>query len=135
MASSGVSLVNSSLNPDDPYLYDCSGNGHESATGRVNLAKMTDEGQAFNDSMDMALTASGRMFYRRGPWSPSGFESLRMVDAAIAGAAPQYLRVFYDHNSTAAYVPDLSDTYTAAGTELYTASLNKKVATLDLVVL
>lgn len=131
LGNSGVSMVASSLNPADPYIYYCYGNGHDCATGRVNLTKLADEGPAFDDSMDMAVTASGRLFYRRGPWSPSGFESLRMIDPPAAGGSPQYVRVFYDHNSTAPYVPDLADTYTAAGTELYTATLNKKVATLD----
>lgn len=131
ITGSDVTSVAASLNPDDPYVYYCYGRGHDSATGRVQVLKHVDEGLAFDDSMDCAISASGNLAYRRGPWSPSGFESLRKVEPTVPGGKVSFQRVFYDHNSTAQYVVDPFDVYTATGPKLYTARLDKSVAMLQ----
>lgn len=128
----GNSQVTSSQNPADPFFYYCFGSGHDSLTGAVDVRSKLDVGQAFDDSMDCAISADGKMAYRRGPWSPSGFESLRL-STEMGGAKPTFVRLFYDHNSTGQYIPGPFTTYTATGTSIYTASLERKVASLDFV--
>ena len=130
VTGSDVTSVAASLNADDPYVYYCYGRGHDSATGRVHVLKHADEGLAFDDSMDCAISASGNYAYRRGPWSPSGFESLRKVEPSAPGGKVTFARVFYDHDSTAQYIPDPFDQYTAAGQKLYNVRLDKSVAQL-----
>ena len=130
VTGSDITSVAASLNANDPYVYYCYGRGHDSATGRVHVLKHVDEGLAFDDSMDCAISASGNYAYRRGPWSPSGFESLRKVEPAASGGKATFARVFYDHNSTAQYIPDPFDQYTAAGQKLYNVRLDKSVAQL-----
>ena len=130
LAQSGVSYVTASINPEDPFLYYCYGGGHDSLTGAVSLRDMTNQGVAFADSMDCAISASGTVAYRRGPWSPSGFESL-MLSGSLADKKPTFSRLFYAHNSTAQYVPDPFNRFTAAGVAIHTVGLEKKEATLD----
>ncbi len=131
LGSSDARYVAASRDAADPYVYYCFGTGHDSVTGRVNLAKLADEGMVFDHSMDCAVSSSGKLFYRRGPWSPSGFECLRLAEGEGPGGKGRFDRVFYDHNSTAQYVPDPFDFYTAAGANVYTAELKKKVATVE----
>lgn len=133
VAASDVSSLAASVNPDDPYVYYCYGRGHDSACGRVQVLKNVDEGLAFDDAMDCAISAQGNYAYRRGPWSPSGFESLRKVEPSTPGGKTTFQRVFYDHNSTAQYVCDPFELYTAAGTNLYTVRLDKSVAKVNFV--
>ncbi len=130
LSQSGVSLVTGSINPDDPFLYYCHGGGHDSVTGVVSLRDMKNQGVAFDDSMDCAITASGNTAYRRGPWSPSGFESLVLTNS-LSDPKPEFGRLFYDHNSTAAYLPDPFDRFTAAGKSIYHRTLRKKEAELS----
>lgn len=118
LAHSGVSNVTGSINPEDPFVYYNYGGGHDSMTGAVSLKSFQSHAQVFNDSMDCAISASGEVAYRRGPWSPSGFESL-IRTSAPGDEKPAFARLFYDHNSTAQYVPDPFDRYTAAGKTMY----------------
>lgn len=130
LSQSGVSLVTGSINPEDPFVYYCYGSGHGSSTGVVSLRTNQDRGLAFNDSMDCAISAKGDIAYRRGPWSPSGFESMRRTNALTADK-PEFARAFYDHNSTSRYVPDPFDRFTATGKGIYSATLEKKEAELN----
>lgn len=132
LASAGVSSVTCSTNPEDPFLYYCFGSGHESMCGAVDVRQMTDCGSVFDHSMDCAISASGKTAYRRGPWSPSGFESLRLM-GSLADEKPKFVRGFYDHTSIGRYVPDAADQFTAAGATIYSCDLSKKVATLNFV--
>jgi hypothetical protein len=133
VGGSDIAGLAASRSSADPYVFYNFGRGHDSQAGGVNLVTLTDEGQMFDDSMDCAISAHGSYAYRRGPWSPSGFESLRRVAAPTPGGKPTFERAFYDHNSTAQYVPDTTENYTAAGTKLYTATLEKSVADLPMV--
>lgn len=132
LTQSGVSLVTGSINPEDPFVYYCYGSGHDSETGVVSLRDMRNQGIAFGDSMDCAISASGEVAYRRGPWSPSGFESLLRTNQ-LSDDKPQFARLFYDHTSTAAYLPDPFDRCTAAGSRVYSRGLEKLEAGLDFV--
>lgn len=127
---SGVSYVTGSTNVGDPFVYYCYGGGHDSDTGVVSLRDLRSHGRAFDDSMDCAISASGKVAYRRGPWSPSGFESLIRTNS-LADDKPSFSRLFYDHNSTAQYLPDPFDRYTAAGTQIFSRSLQRNEAGLD----
>jgi S1-C subfamily serine protease len=132
LASAGISSVTGSSNPEDPFVYYNYGSGHDSAAGAVDLRKMVDCGEAFDDSMDCAISADGRVAYRRGPWSPSGFESLQMI-SEFSDPKPAFVRLFYDHRSTGQYVPDPFGEFTASHTSIYTAGLEKQVASLKFV--
>ncbi|HEV8068671.1 MAG TPA: DUF1559 domain-containing protein [Planctomycetaceae bacterium] len=132
LTQSGVSNVTGSINPDDPFVYYNFGSGHGSIAGVVNLRSMENQGQAFNSSMDCAFSASGEIAYRRGPWSPSGFESLIRTNS-LKDDKPVFVRLFYQHTSTPEYIPDPFDRYVAAGTSIYSRSLEKNEADLNFV--
>ena len=132
VGETGVTWITNSQNKSDPFAYYCYGRGHDSTSGAIDLRRMTDCGVAIDDSMDCMISADGKTAYRRGPFSPSGFESLTMT-TSFSDKAPKFTRLFYDHNSTLNYVPDKQSEYTAAGTNIYTADLKKKVATLSMV--
>ena len=127
LSQAGLSHVTGSINPDDPFVYYNFGG---SLAGVVNLRLMRDEGVALNESMDCALSASGDIAYRRGPWSPRGFES-RFRTNSLEEDKPAFSRLFYEHTSNAEYVPDPFDRYTAVGTNLYSRSLEKIEATFN----
>ena len=93
---------------------------------------MTDRGSIFDSSMDCAISASGKTAYRRGPWSPSGFESLRLTNG-FADEKPKFTRALYEHTSSAQYVPDPFDQFTAAGNTIYSCDLSRKVASLNFI--
>jgi Protein of unknown function (DUF1559) len=127
LSQAGLTHVTGSINPDDPFVYY---NYGQSLAGVVNLRLMRDEGVVSQDSMDCALSASGEIAYRRGPWSPHGFESLLRTNS-FAENKPTFSRLFYEHTSDAEYVPDPFDRYTAVGNKLYSRSLEQIEATLD----
>ena len=130
LAQAGVSNVTCSRNPSDPFIYYNYGGGHDSEAGVVSLRDLKNHGLAFDDSMDCAISADGSIAYRRGPWSPSGFESLIRTND-LTDTKPTFARLFYDHNSTSQYIPDPFGRYTAASKSIYTASLEKREAELD----
>ena len=130
VAQAGVSSITNSTNPEDPFVYYCYGGGHDSMTGAIDLREMVDRGKAFDDSMDCAISADGTLAYRRGPWSPSGFESLQLT-SSFEDPKPTFIRLFYDHNSTYQYIPGPFGALTAAGKTIYSSDLKKKVATTD----
>lgn len=122
LASIGNSLVTGSINPEDPFLYHCYGSGHDSRTGVVSLRDFQSHGIAFDGSMDCAISASGEVAYRRGPWSPSGFESLIRTNS-LSDVAPKFSRLLYQHESSGGYLPDPFDRLTAVGVRLHSRSL------------
>ena len=130
VAQSGVSWVINSRNPKDPFVYYCYGGGHNSMTGAIDVRKMVDRGMAFDDSMDCMVSADGKTAYRRGPWSPSGFESLLMT-SSFEDDKPVFTPLFSEHRSTAQYLPDSFGELTAAGNTIYTKDLKKKVSQTD----
>jgi hypothetical protein len=127
LASSGVQCVAVSRDSNDPYVYYCYRREDKSSMGRVNLAKLTDEGVVHDDCYDCALSASGKLLYRRGSRTP--FECLRLVEGGGSDGKPRFDRI-YDHNNIASYVADPFDFYTAAGADVRTADFRKKVATV-----
>lgn len=132
LASAGVSNVTCSSNPEDPFIYYNFGSGHGSSAGVVDLRQMVDRGLAFGDSMDCAISADGKIAYRRGPWSPSGFASLAMTND-FTDEKPVFAQLFYDHRSSGGYVPDPSGAFTLSGNGVYSKNLDKLVATLGFV--
>jgi hypothetical protein len=132
LAEAGVKLVTCSRNPEDPFVYYNYAGGHDSAAGVVSLRDMRSHGEAFDDSADCAISADGKVAYRRGPWSPTGFESLAMTNE-LSDTKPVFTRLFYDHNSTSQYVPDPFGRYTATGKSVYSRSLEKREAELPFV--
>ena len=127
---SSVTQVTGSTNPEDPFLYYSYGSGHDSVAGAVSLRDFKNKGQAFDDSADCAISAAGDLAYRRGPWSPTGFESLIRV-TKLTDDKPKFERLFYDHNSTSSYVPDPFGQFTASSANIYIPSLAKKVSSVD----
>jgi hypothetical protein len=117
LASAGVSSVTGSLNPEDPFVYYNYGSGHGSSAGVVDLRKMVDRGAAFGDSMDCAISADGRVAYRRGPWSPSGFASLLMMND-FTDEKPVFAPLHREHRSTRGYIPDPAGAYTICGNQV-----------------
>ncbi len=130
IAASGVSQVTASTNLEDPYVYYNYGSGHDSKAGVVDLRALADRGPVFDQSMDCAISANGMYAYRRGPWSPSGFEALICTNGQ-QGEKPLFTSVHREHTSTAAYVPDPHNQYTAAGNGLFSVILDKRVAGFD----
>lgn len=126
----GLSSVFGSINPEDPFVYYCYGGGHDSACGVVSLRDMKNYGVAFDDAMDGAVSATGEFAYRRGPWSPSGFESLRMVNDFQA-EKPNFNRWFYDHRSAGEYLPDPLGRMTICGNAIHDVSLEKQLGSLN----
>ncbi len=133
VTGAGPSSLFASLNPADPYVYYCYGNGHDSSLGRVHLEDESVEAFGRLDGResvaDGALSARGDWLYHRGPWSPSGFNAWRIVSAP--GAAFEALRITDEHESTPGYVPDATGEYCASGSDLYSVDLATKVATLS----
>lgn len=129
IASAGVSLVSSSTNPEDPFLYYNFASDYDSFAAAVDVRTMVDRGSVIGDSMDCALSASGTLIYRRGHGSPSGLESLQL-NSSFAEEKPVFVRLFYEHDDTGPYVPDPFDQYTAAGHTIYSVDLTKRVASL-----
>ncbi|MEL6104635.1 MAG: hypothetical protein AAFU85_01305 [Planctomycetota bacterium] len=129
LENAGVSAVVASQNPDDPFVYYNFGGGHDSAAGAVDVRKMVDRGSVVDDSMDCAVSANGNIFYRRGPWSPSGFDALEM-STDFSAEKPSFLSIHDEHRSTPRYVPGPFNEYTAAGPAIYSADLNSLVASL-----
>lgn len=132
IASVGVVNLATSINPDDPFVYYNFGRGHDSMAGAISLRTLEDLGGIIKDSADCAISASGDMAYRRGPWSPSGFESLLRRNGPDA-VKPNFQRFYYEHTSTDPYVPDPFDRYTAVGKRIYSRSLEKAVADVEFV--
>lgn len=132
LSQSGVSSVTGSINPEDPFLYYNYGSGHESCAGTVNLRTMRNHPVAIDGSMDCAISASGETAYRRGPWSPSGFEALRLTNR-FEDDAPIFKSIFRKHESTDVYLPDPFDRYTAAGNRIFTRTLEKSEASFDFI--
>ncbi len=135
LSSSDVTHVYASSNAADPYVYYVHAGGpHNATNARMNLAKLNDEGQVFYDSSDTAISATGRLFYkRRAGVSPSGFECWRKIEAQADGK-PRFDALFTDHNSTAQYLPDAFEQYTIAGPmgqDVYSADLRKKLGQLS----
>ena len=126
----GVQSLAASTNDSDPFVLYCFGAGHGSSTGALDLREFRDVGKVFGDSATASISADGTIAYRRGPWSPTGFESLTRT-TAIDDPNPKFVRLFYDHRSTLPYLPGPFGEYTASGNTLYSADLKRKVATLD----
>lgn len=131
LTQAGVSSVTCSTNPEDPFLYYNYGGGHDSAAGVVSLRDLKNHGIAFDDSMDCAISADGTVAYRRGPWSPSGFESL-MLTNKLTDEKPTFGRLFYDHDSRGGYLPGPFGRFTATGKNIYSKSLQKLEAGLNI---
>lgn len=131
LAGNEASSLSAARDEDDPYIYYAYGRGHESSAGRMSLKTFLDEGKiALGDSvMDLAVSADGRYLYTRGPWSPSGFDAYERTGEATTGK-DGWRKVCDEHRSTARYVPGAFTRYTAAGTGLFSADLNRKVAVL-----
>lgn len=128
--SVGNSAVTGSINPEDPFLYYCFGSGHSSKTGVVSLRDFEAHGIAFEGSMDCAVSASGEIAYRRGPWTPSGFESLIRTNP-LSETTPLFSRLFFNHVSAERYIPDPFERLTAVGPGLYSRSLETLEHTLS----
>jgi hypothetical protein len=128
VASAGASGVKCSSNPEDPFVYYVS--ARQSSVGVVDLRKMVDRGVAFNDAMTCSISADGRNAYRRRSGSPSGFESLVMLNE-FSDAKPYFVRLFYDHRSSGGYIMDPAGPFTASGKAVYTKGLEKHVANLS----
>ncbi len=130
LSQGGVSHVTGSRNKKDPFIYYNYGSGHDSAAGVVSLRDNKNKGRVLGGSMDCAISADGKIAYRRGPWSPSGFES--MIRISDAGAEkPVFTQLFREHRSSGKYLPGPMGRFTAAGSQIYTRSLNKNLAALD----
>lgn len=132
VAQAGVSSVFGSNNEEDPFVYYCYGSGHDSATGVVNLKTMSNQGKAFGDSMDAAISANGDYAYRRGPWSPSGFDALKLT-TDFSEAKPKFAQIYDEHRSTPAYTPDPFNQYVFCSTAAYPVGLGKATASLPFV--
>lgn len=124
-----VSHLAASRNPKDPFVYYNFGPRGDSEAGAINLRTMKDAGQVFDDSIDCEVSADGKFAYRRGPGSPSGFESLRMT-SDFSDDKPVFVRFFYEHRSVGVYLSDPFGRFVAAGTGIYTTGLEKNFATL-----
>ncbi|MEO0474390.1 MAG: hypothetical protein AAF085_00275 [Planctomycetota bacterium] len=127
--AAGISKASASLNPDDPFIYINYGSGHDSEAGAISLRDMSYHASVVDDSMDLTVSADGKVIYRRGPWSPSGFESVIMTNS-FEDKRPVFTRLYYDHRSVGAYVADPHGQYTATGTKLFSKGLDRSVADL-----
>jgi hypothetical protein len=122
----GVSLVFGSRNPSDPFLYYCFGSGHDSMAGVFSLRDLKNHGRAFGDAMDAAVSAKGDIIYVRGPWSPSGFNSL-LLQNSLLDEKPEFGSLFHEHDSRGAYFPDPFGRMTIAGLSAYDQTLAHKL--------
>lgn len=133
VAASDISGLAVSQAPDDAVVYYNYGRGHDCAAGYVDLDKRENRGLAFDDAMDCAISGDGRYAYRRGPWSPSGFESLKRVEGIVAASRPKFERVFYEHDSRGQYVSDPYGQYTSSGNKLYSVTLEKAIGEFQMI--
>lgn len=93
---------------------------------------MENLGGVVENAGEFVLSASGSVGCRRGPWSPSGFESmLRTSDPSAA--KPVFQSLHNEHVSSESYVPDPFDRYTASGRRIFNLSLEKAVADADFI--
>jgi hypothetical protein len=128
-SASGGSAASSSINPDDPFIYINYGSGHDSEAGAISLRDMSYHASVVDDSMDLAVSADGTIIYRRGPWSPSGFESVILTNS-LEDDKPTFARLYREHRSTPAYVADPHGQYAATGPKLFSVGLDRPVAEL-----
>lgn len=126
--SAGGSRVECSMNPEDPFVYYIS--ARQSSVGVVDLRQMVDRGIAFNDAMTCSISADGHNAYRRRSGSPSGFESMVMLNE-FSDEKPYFVRLFYDHRSSGEYIMDPAGAFTASGKAVYAKGLEKHVANLS----
>lgn len=135
----GASLIISSQNGQDPFFYYNYGSGHDSVLGAVDIRDMltniTGLGNVWKEResvMDSAISADGRVLYLRGPWSRSGFESIQLTASNFTEIeTPSFERIFYDHRSTPPYIPDTVNERTAAGSTVYSYTLEEELGQLD----
>ena len=78
---------------------------------------------------DFAISADGRIAYRRVPHSPAGFAALTLV-SEFTEDKPVFARLLYDHRSTDDYIVDPAGVYTASSDRIYARLLDRHVATL-----
>ncbi|GAB5401873.1 MAG: hypothetical protein Aurels2KO_01040 [Aureliella sp.] len=129
---SGGMHVACSTNPDDPFLYYTYRNRREANTGVVSLRDMRDRGKVFESTKDCMISADGTVAYLHGPHSPSGLEAHRLENS-LSDDKPQFGRLFYDHTTSAEYLPCPFGRYTAVGQQMFSSSLSKLEATLNIV--
>ncbi|QGJ70250.1 Hypothetical protein PBC10988_19450 [Planctomycetales bacterium 10988] len=131
ITDSNGSMVTSSQNPNDPFLYYVYWKDRNHITGVVSLRDFTDKGNVFNDSSEMAISSKGDIAYRRTVHStPNGFDSFTRINRLDA-EKPNFVSFFEDHESSYSYVPDPYNHVTASGRGIYDKSLRKQIANLD----
>lgn len=128
-----VSLA-ASLSPTDPYIYYCYRRPSDDEIGRVSLATLADQGKVLISARDCAISADGKLLFRRGNFNPSGFECLKIVEGAGEKGGPRLDRVFYDHTDSGPYVIDPAGVYTAAGHQVYTLDLKKRIGQTSILI-
>lgn len=130
LTGQGISEVSVSKNTKDPFVYYCYGGGHDSLTGAVDLRKMTSIPEVMKETMDCDISADGRIAYRRGAFSPSGFVSLSLTNS-FDDEKPVFAKLVSEHNSAARYFADPNGEYTASGDTIYSKDLRANLAKLD----
>jgi len=136
----GASNIISSRNPRDPFFYYNYESGHDSTLAALDVRSMEDRGNimVFDSSMDAAISADGRVMYSRGPWSPSGLQSIELTTTDVwnqTGSTPSFKILHDEHKSTGAYVPDTVNEKTSSGKVIYSKTLESQLASLDFDVL
>ncbi|CAB9509018.1 expressed unknown protein [Seminavis robusta] len=137
----GASSIVSSRNPNDPFYYYFYGAGHDSVLAAIDVRTMSNVGQVYYDSvMDGAVSVDGTILYIRGSWSPSGLESIRLVNAVdttnstlVAGdfSRPEFYQEYYEHVNVAPFVPDTLGQMTGVGTVILSRTLDRQLGSLD----
>lgn len=122
----GFTQIACSQNPADPFVYYCYGRGFDASIGVVDLRGLVDRGHILRDCRQCALSANGKMLYRRA----SSLSSLRL-NGDFAADRPIFVGEFSDHKDGALFVPDPWDQYTSVGPFIFSRDLSQQVAKLD----
>jgi len=128
--SAGINALVSSRRANDPFVYYAYSGGHDASLARIDLRSKRSGPNLSSRGSRFALvriSGDGRYVYRYGPFSPSGFDSYRLVEGP---KGPQLEQAHDEHTSNGIYVPGPFGQYCAAGKEVYSADLNKRLAVL-----
>lgn len=114
---------------DSPFIYYSSGD-YNGALGRVNLARLVDEGTVGSGMSDFSVSASGAMLYGIDQSSPNT-RCVRITEGKGGEGKPFVEVVTSGNRLGGTSVADPYEFHTAVGKNMMSVDLKTKVATLE----
>jgi hypothetical protein len=122
-----VTELHAALSSSDPYIYYTYQVGYGGKTGRINLARLTDEGTLFDKSC-LAVSPSGRLLYCRQGVGDRSLECVEVESGSTPGEKAR-LHIIHKVDGEVPWVaPDPSGDYTVTQYNVYSPDLKTVVA-------